>query len=155
MSARPRDLSQLAARMQEEQKAMRTLMQTLRRHVADVPELDRQDWLHGLRRGFDRLHAHLDQMFRTKADGGYLKELLDVRPTLSPQVERMQCEHDQMLQMAERLREDLGRMEPTAGLLIADACARVARFIAVVSQHQHREDTIALLVFNQDIGAGD
>jgi len=149
------DLSKLAARMRREQQTLRALMQTLRKHVADVPDLDRDDWLRGLRHGFERLRVHLRQMFECQQEGGYLREVLDLQPTLAKQVECICCEHDQLLRMAERIAQDLEQTGPQDNLLVADACARVARFMAVVDQHQQRENTIALVVFNRDLGTCD
>jgi hypothetical protein len=38
-------------------------------------------------------------------------------------------------------------------VLVADACARLQRFMAVVGQHEQRESMIVLFAFNQDLGA--
>lgn len=69
--------------------------------------------------------------------------------------EWLQSEHPQLLYMARRIHQDLADVQPAQALLLADLSARVQRFIAVIDQHDQRENMITLVVTSQDIGAGD
>jgi len=143
---------ELAARLQEEHRALHRLIQVLKEHIAVVPSYDTGQWLDGLRTAFERLHAHIERSFAMKSKDGYLETILKERPTLARQVEGIQAEHGQLLRMAESIRNDMASTRPDDRLLVADACARVQRFMAVVAQHEQRENMIVMFVFNQDLG---
>ena len=143
---------ELALRLQEEHKALQQLSQVLREHIAAMPSVNLGQWLEGLRIAFERLHAHIQRAFAMKEKDGYLDSVMTLRPTLSRQVEAIKSEHDQLVRMGFAVRNDLAGMRPDDALLIADACARVQRFLAVISQHEQRENMIVLFAFNQDLG---
>ncbi len=144
---------QLALRLQEEHKALHELGQILREHIAATPTVESGQWLDGLRTAFDRLHAHIQRCIEMKSKDGYLETILNERPTLAVQVEAIKAEHGQLLKMADWIRNELASMRPEDRLLIADASARVQRFVAVVNQHEQRENMIVLFAFNQDLGS--
>ena len=83
---------------------------------------------------------------------GYLEVILKEFPSLTRQVESIKSEHDQLLRMAEGIRNDLAKARAEDHVLVADACARVDRFIAIVAQHEQRENMIVMFAFNQDLG---
>jgi hypothetical protein len=138
--------------MQEQHQALVALNRVLKEHIVGQPGVECKDWLHGLREGFKRLRSHLKANFDVKRDGGYLSHVTEVRPTLSKQVDKIKHEHEEILRMAGWIVDELEQVECTDRLLIADACARIQRFMAIVSQHDQREAMITMLVFNQDIG---
>jgi hemerythrin-like domain-containing protein len=141
--------------MQDEHTTMSVMAKVLREHIAAMPESGLGDWLHGLQVAFGRLQKHLGRNFEAQEAGGYLAPILEQRPTLSRQVDAIQLEHGQLLQMAARISEDLSRARAEDRLLVADSSARIQRFMAVVAQHNQRENMITLFVFNQDIGSGE
>lgn len=143
----------LALRLQEEHKALHELSQVLKEHIAATPQVDHGNWVDGLRTAFERLHAHIQRCIEIKVRDGYLETILKERPTLAKQVEKIKTEHGQLLRMAEAIREDLAKTRPEDHLLVADACARVQRFMAVVGQHEQRENMIVMFAFNQDLGS--
>lgn len=144
---------ELAMRLQEEHKALAKLSQVLKEHIAAMPSVNFGAWLDGLRTAFDRLHAHIQRCIEMKVKDGYLETILKERPTLGRQVEGIKAEHGQILRMSEAIRNDLAGTRPEDRLLVADACARVQRFMAVVGQHEQRENMIVMFAFNQDLGA--
>lgn len=146
---------ELAAWMQEQHKALLELSGLLREHIVSQPRIECKDWLHGLREAFKRLKAHLKVNFEMKRSGGYLAHVIEVRPTLSKQVERIRHEHDEILRLAEFISDELETVVCADRLLLADLAARIQRFIAVVSQHDQKEAMITMLVFNQDLGGID
>jgi len=138
--------------MRQEHEALQALTRALREHIALMPEAGLGKWLEALRAGFARLEAHLERNFAAQESDGYLDHLLEVRPSLAPQVESIRHEHDEIMSMSRRLAADLKTAGPDDRLLVADACARVQRFMAVAGQHEQRENMITLFAFNQDIG---
>jgi hemerythrin-like domain-containing protein len=148
-SASPEDLARW---MRTEHDALKELNKLIRQHIADMPEINRADWLRGLKIAFERLRAHLERHYAAKEADGYLRMVIDMRPTLSNQVERMRREHDEILRLAARALRDLNDVMPDNRLLIGDICARIQRFMAVVADHEQREIMITMYVFSQDIG---
>jgi hemerythrin-like domain-containing protein len=145
----------LAKWMQSEHQALQELNKLIRQHIADMPEINRADWLRGLTVAYERLRAHLQRHFAAKQEDGYLRAVVEMRPTLSTQVERMRREHDEILRMAEWILRDLSEVMPDNRLLIADIGVRIQRFMAVMAEHEQREVMITMYVFSQDIGAND
>ncbi|MBK9120054.1 MAG: hypothetical protein IPM18_10715 [Phycisphaerales bacterium] len=143
---------ELALRLQEEHKSLNQLAQVLREHIATQPSVNLGAWLDGLRTAFERLQAHIERTIEMKVRDGYLETILGQRPTLAKQVEFIKAEHPQLLRMAEGIRNDLAATRPEDRVLVADACARVLRYIAVVGQHEQRENMIVMFAFNQDLG---
>lgn len=146
------DLRKLAAWLRQEHEALVQLTDVLKRHIAAMPQADLTDWLHGLSAAFERLMFHLERNFAAQETGGYMENLLELRPTISRRVEALKREHGELLRMGQRIREDLRATRAEERLLVADASARILRFMAVVAQHEQREDTLTLLVFNEDLG---
>lgn len=144
---------EVGRRMQEEHKALHQLTQLLKEHIATTPSGSSEDWLDGLRAGFDRLHAHVKRTISIKEQDGYLETILSEKPALAKQVEAIKAENSQLLRMADGIGTDLGELKPTERLLVADACARIQRYLAVVAQHEQRENMIVLFAYNQDLGS--
>ncbi len=144
---------ELALRLQEEHRSLQQLSQVLKEHIASQPNVNLGQWLEGLRIAFERLHAHIQRCFAMKEKDGYLETVVNVRPPLSRQVEACKSEHEQLLRMGFGIRNDLAATRPENHVLIADACARVQRYLAVLAQHEQRENMIVLFAFNQDLGA--
>lgn len=144
---------EVALRLQEEHKALVQLNQMLKEHIAAMPGVNLKAWLDGLRVGFDRLHSHINRCIEMKVKDGYLETILKERPTLAQQVEAIKAEHGQLLRMAESIRNDLAAARPEDRLLVGDACARVQRYMAVVGQHEQKENMMVLFAFNQDLGS--
>jgi hemerythrin-like domain-containing protein len=138
--------------MREERETLIELNKILRQHIAAKPDVNLDEWLRGMRIGFERLQKHLERHFAAKEEDGYLSMVIEQRPTLSGQVEQMRNEHGEILHMGEQILRDLSELEPKNRLLLADACARIQRFIAVVADHDQREIMITMYVFSQDIG---
>jgi hypothetical protein len=143
----------LALRMQAEHKACMELCQALREHIAATTGAPEATWLDGLRAEFTRLLTYIQQTIALKVKDGYLEAILRERPTLARQVESIKSEHKQLLCLGESIRNDLAEVRTQDRLLVADACARVLRFVAVLAQHEQRENMIVLFAFNQDLGA--
>ena len=147
--ASPGELSQW---MRKERETLIELNKILRQHIAAKPDVNLDEWLRGMRVGFERLQKHLERHFAAKEADGYLSMVIEQRPTLSGQVEQMRGEHDEILQLGEQIVRDLAEVQPENRVLLADACARIQRFMAIVADHDQREIMITMYVFSQDIG---
>ena len=144
---------ELGRRMQDEHKALHQLCQVLNEHIVATPGPNSAQWLEALRAGFDRLHAHVKRSLAMKEEDGYLETILQQRPTLAKQVAGIKSENDQLLRLAADIAHDLAATHPADRLLVADACARVQRYVAVLNQHEQRENMIVMFAFNQDLGS--
>ena len=144
---------ELGHRLQDEHKALLQLSQMLNTHIAALPGGDTVQWLGGLRVAYDRLYTHVERCITMKEKDGYLGTILRDHPTLARQVEAIRGEHSQLLRMGDNLRKELAAIRPADRVLIDDICARVQRFMAVVTQHEQRENMIVLFAFNQDLGS--
>lgn len=145
--------AQLGLRLQEEHKALLQLSQVLREHIAAMPTTDQGPWLSGLRVAFDRLHVHVERCIAMKTKNGYLETILRERPALTRQVEAVKREHGQILRLGEEIRASLQAIKSDENLLVVEACARVQRYMSIVTQHEQKENMIVLFAFNQDMGA--
>lgn len=143
---------ELGRRMQDEHKALHQLVQVLKQHIIAMPVTNPGAWLDGLRAGFDRLFEHVRRTFELKRQDGYLNVVTRQRPTLTKQVEAIYNEHAQLVQLGEFIRRELAELQPPQSVLIADASARIQRYMAVLGQHEQRENMLALFAFNQDLG---
>lgn len=155
MSMESMSEQEMAAWMQEQHKMLLELSRVLKEHIVAQPGIECAEWLHGLRQGFKRIAVHLERNYEAKRQGGYLSHVIEVRPTLSKQVGKIEHEHEEIKRMAGWILNELDQTDCPDRLLIADACARIQRFLAIVAQHDQREAMITMLVFNQDIGGID
>lgn len=155
MSDQDESSQRLSEFLRKEHEIQRALAQVIKQHLIKMPEINAGEWLEGLRVAFQRLREHLTRSYTAKEADGYLKMVIELRPTLSKQVEAIRREHSEILHMAARILEDLSETRPDQYLLIADASARIQRFIAVVGQHEQKENMITLVVFSQDLSAED
>ena len=144
---------ELGLRLQEEHKALLQLSQVLKSHIAAMPSANITQWLGGLRVAFDRLHAHIQRCIAMKEKDGYLETILKERPALTKQVESIKSEHGQLVRMGDGIRNDLLATRPEDRVLVDDMCARVERYMTIVTQHEQRENMIVMFAFNQDLGS--
>ncbi len=144
---------ELGQRLQDEHKALLQLSQMLKAHIAAATGSDPTRWLEGLRVAFDRLHAHIERCIAMKERDGYLETILREYPALARQVEAIRAEHGQLLRLGDGVRKDLATARPADRLVLDDLCARVERLLAVITQHEQRENMIVLFALNQDLGS--
>lgn len=155
MTAQKRDPTELAAWLREERRVLSELSKLIRGHVAQVAEKPPERWLPELNAAFRRLCAHLRTDFESQEHNGFFEELVLQRPGIERQVQRLRHEHDELLRLGEWLQRDISETRPDDRLVIADLCARVSRYLAIVAQHEQCEATLTLAVFNEDLGTGD
>ena len=155
MTAEKRDPAELAAWLREERRILNELSKLIRGHVAQVAEKPPQRWLAELDVAFRRLCAHLRADFQSQENNGFFEELVLQRPGVERQIRQLRHEHDELLRLGEWIQRDIGQTRPDDRLIIADLCARVSRYLAIIAQHEQCEATLTLAVFNEDLGTGD
>ena len=154
MPQEQRNVDERAKWMRAEFDAMSELNKVLRLHIANMPATGLDEWLSGLKLAYSRLHEHLDRFFTDQRSDGYLDEILQQRPRLERDVARLRHEQAELTRIADSIQRDLDETTPDDRALIADACARVQRFMAIVGGHQKTETMLTQLVFNLDLGGG-
>jgi iron-sulfur cluster repair protein YtfE (RIC family) len=123
----------------------RRLEQLLRRTLAALPsweEADTDGWLPRMTAGLTAIRAELAHHFRTEEQGGCLEEAVARCPQLSPDVEKIEREHDELL---EHLDELIARCQTTAAPTAAQARALEQEFRQIVHElklHEVEENRI-------------
>lgn len=146
---------EVAKWISEEHSHVKEQMFQLRKSLAIPPETGRAAWLPDLRKCFQGLATHLNQHMELEESGGYMQEILQLRPTLTREVERLSHEHVEMRRLIEQIDAALGELGPKDALLIRHAIARIGMFLAYVDQHKTEEEHLVMAVFTNDIGVGD
>lgn len=142
-----------AKRLQDEHAAQSRLMHLVREHAARLPGAADGAWVEQLKAGFDRLYAHVARTISMKEQDGYLESILKIKPTLARQVADARAENGQLLRLADSIRRDLSQLQPVDKLLVRDACDRLQRFADHLAQHEQRENMLALVAFNTELGS--
>ncbi len=141
--------------MREEHAKVAELSGKLRRKVAAVPRSGFEIWLGELRREFEHLRAHHSRHMAYEEEGGYLAPVLERRPTLSMEVERLRSEHAQLGRIMTALHATLAELSADDRLLLRDCCSRIGMLLSYIEEHEGRENLIVLSVFTNDIGTKD
>lgn len=102
----------------------------------------------------DRLVETVPREFELREEGGYLREVLDVRPTLSPEVEMLQAEHSRIFLMLRRLRDSVAR-KATFTFLADQLQSELRDWMALLVDHNRRERALFQTTFNHDVGCAD
>ena len=142
--------------MQNEHRLIRQLMAELESHIRPIPISAGDEWLDRFRQLFGRFRAHMrGHMSAEESDGGFLEPVVEYRPTLSRQVERLRHEHVQIATWFDRILEEIVVLTFNDVLLIEDACQRVEHLMSAIRHHEEHEELLVTFVFSQDIGTKD
>ncbi len=141
--------------MREEHERVADLAQELRAKVAGVPRTGLDGWIVDLRKHFEHIRAHLHKHLALEEQGGYLAVVLERRPTLSHEVERLQHEHSEFSRMMNGIRDALEEITASDRLLIRDCCHRINDFLSYIEHHEAQENLVVVSVFTHDIGTED
>ncbi|MEE9295248.1 MAG: hemerythrin domain-containing protein [Phycisphaerae bacterium] len=146
---------QTAAWMRDEHRVTRELIGEVTRVVGRASSANMPEWLDELRYYFSRLRAHLKKHMKAEEAGGYLEPVLELRPTLSPEVDRLKGEHIELALSLDQICDELERLEPDDKPSITDTCHRIQHLISAVRHHENREELLVTYAFNQDLGGHD
>jgi len=141
--------------MREEHAKVEELANRLRTKVATIPRSGLEDWLTDLRSQFREVREHLLKHMALEEEGGYLVAVLDRRPTLSGEVERLRHEHAELTRILDDLDGTLQDVTVADRLLLTDCCQRLAHLLGYVADHETRENLMVISVFTHDIGTKD
>lgn len=145
----------LAEWIQSEHVAVEKLMSSVRELAVDPPPENRAAWIAQMRERFERLRAHLIKHMAMEEDGGYLAPVIELRPNLSAEVQRLGHEHDQMIRLLELIHRALKSATDRDELIVRDCCRRIRDFLACAENHEQQENLLIASVFNLDIGPHD
>lgn len=146
---------ELSAWMLEEHTTTRELSDELRAKVTSRPGGDRVRWIEELRTIFDKYAAHVRRHAPLEEEGGYLKQVLELRPTLTEAVDIIKHEHEELVTILADVQTAVHELAPTDNFLLRDCCKRVRHLLTWMERHQEHENHIVLYAFTQDIGTSE
>jgi len=146
---------ELAVRLRAEHDAVEALSDRVREWVAVVPRSNIGDWIVELRSRFEHLRAHLTKHMALEEQEGYMKTVVELRPTLSPEVERLQHEHEEIGKIMASVHEAVEALKPADRLLVRDCCRRLDNLLHYIEHHENDENVLLITSLTSDIGAND
>lgn len=129
------------------------LADRLRERVAKSPPGNRAMWIGELQTRFDDFAACSRQRMTKEESGGYLKPVIEARPSLSAPVELLRHEHAELTRIIDNVQRAVHRLSPTDNLLLRDCCKRIEDLLTWVERHEEHENHIVLYAFASDTGA--
>jgi hemerythrin-like domain-containing protein len=145
----------VAAWMKQEHAKVEELAARLRQKTATVPRAGLEQWIVDVRNELEHLRAHLQKHFALEEEGGYLTQVIERRPTLSGEVDRLRSEHSQLAGIMDDMYRSVSTVTPSEELVLRDCCHRIGQFLCYLTEHESRENLIVLSVFTHDIGTKD
>lgn len=118
----------------------------LRERAAKSPPGTRDRWIAELGERFDQFADCLHRHMAEEEQDGYLKPVLDTRPSLVESVELLRCEHAELARIVDSVQSAVRRLSPTDNLLLRDCCKRIETLLTWVERHQEHENHIVLYV---------
>ncbi len=145
----------LATWLVEEHHRAQELTALLHDQVQGVPRSGQDQWLIGLRGRFDHLRAHLQRHMALEERDGYLAAMVEERPTLAGEAERLRHEHRELTKVMTGIHQALQEAAANEGLVLRDCCARIASLLSYIEQHEARENALVLSAVTHDLGTND
>jgi hemerythrin-like domain-containing protein len=149
------DRNTLAEWMKSESLKVHDLANQLREHIITIPTGSRTAWLEELCKRFDHFTAHVRRMMSIEEEDGYLLPVVEVRPSLSKQVEMLRREHDELRELTDDLSKRVKSLKADHNLLLRDTCTRLQIYMGHVQRHEEHENHMVLYTLTQDIGGKD
>jgi hemerythrin-like domain-containing protein len=88
-------------------------------------------------------------------NGGYLTPVIEMRPTLAADVERLRRDHQQMAEIMDTIHAALNDLNPQHRRSARECCYRIESLLSYVQHHERNENLLVTYVFTQDIGDHD
>ena len=149
------DSHEIAKWVREEHAKVTELADELRRLIAVVPRVGMKDWLGKLRERFDHFRAHNVRHMALEEQEGYMRFVLERRPTLSDEADRLKHEHKELMRIMDNLHGVIEKLEPEDRLIALDCSRRIEDLLSYVDHHEKEESLLVTFVHTQDIGAND
>ncbi len=128
------------------------LADRLRERVVKSPPGTRDKWIEELQARFDEFAAGFCQRIGEEEDDGYLKPVLEARPSLTAPVQLLKHEHDELRRIIDNVQRAVHQLSPKDNLLLRDCCKRIEDLLHWVERHEEHENHIVLYVFAGDAG---
>lgn len=151
----PKSGAELAAWMREEHRKVDEIAGVLSERVAHVPRANQQRWIESAREAFEHFRAHMTKHIAMEERDGYMSAVVELRPRLSDEVERLKREHRQILRLLDAVHDVCEGVDPADSLIIRDVCHRVQDILRYVDHHNESENLLVLSAFHEDIGTHD
>jgi hemerythrin-like domain-containing protein len=149
------DSDDLTTWMLEEHTKVAELAAHLRQRVASAPRGDPARWIAELRREFDEFFLHMARHLELEEAGGYLAQVVELRPTLAQAVEIIRHEHEELSQIFREVQEAVHELGPADVLLLRDCCKRIEYLLTWLERHEEHENHVVVYAFTQDFGGPD
>lgn len=145
----------LASWIQTEHAKIDALAIELQEKVAVIPRAHQQRWIADVRASFDEFADHVHRHQSLEEQDGYMTAVVDERPTLSHEVDRLAHEHGELEQIMAGIKRQLAELSPDDALLIRDACRRIQNLLLYLEHHTKEENLMVMSVFQLDLGTDD
>jgi len=97
---------------------------------------------------------HLREHFSVEESGGFMKPVLEVRPTLHPKIEKLKQEHVEMLNTGHLVIDRLRGVGDFKGNM-DEVRERILGLLSVLAEHERAENRLLVTAFDIDLGPGD
>lgn len=137
--------------MRVQYETVHKLANDLRTKIAESPRGDVNHWLDDLRARFGRFQGHVTEHMRIEEDGGYLKPVLENRPTLARQVDLLRDEHRQICVLMREIADSLGKLTANDHVLMRHCGGRIKNILSIIERHEDHENHMVLYSLNQEL----
>lgn len=138
----------------EEHQAVREKRQEILDFLEERTFDSDEEWAVACMDVFRPFFEHLRQHFNLEETGGFMKPVLEVRPTLHPQIEKLKQEHVEMLEAGNLVLKCLDG-QPNVDWTLEDVCSRILNLLDVLEEHEEAENRLLVTAFHTDLGSGD
>jgi hypothetical protein len=128
------------------------LADPLRRTAATPPRGGRAQWIAELQARFDGYAGHVCRRIVDEEACGYLRPVLEARPSLAGAAEVLQHEHAELTRLIDRLRRSVHQLTPKDNLLLRDCGKRIENLLSWVERHEEHENHIVLYALAEGSG---
>jgi hemerythrin-like domain-containing protein len=146
---------EIAQWMREEHAVVEELADQIGARIAAVPRAGLGPWIAETAAHLGDFHVHLRRHFDLEQEGGYLEAVIDRSPALTPDVDRLRHEHDEIDRLLTSIHQDLTAATDQDRIIVEDCCCRVQNLLRYLRDHEEREDLMVVSAFNSDLGTKD
>ena len=139
--------------LRSEHDDMRKLAGRLRESIARPPRGGRENWIVELRARFGDFAARARERMAQEEENGYLRPVLDARPSLAAQVDLLKHEHAELARIIDAVHRAVHQLTAKDNLLLRDCCKRIEDLLFWVERHEEHENHIVLYAFAKGTGA--
>lgn len=133
-----------------DQDHLRECGERLRERAAKSPPGAREKWLEELQARFDEFATCVRQRMEREESEGYLKPVLESRPSLAESAEVLRREHGELARIIDGVDRAVRRLAPRDNLLLRDCCKRIEDLLCWVERHEEHENHIVLYAFAEN-----